>query len=380
MGIDIRDTRTATIPGAAHQAALLREPVVGLRVLGSAVEHRLPPTEREITIGSAEARAIRLVHRSVSHLHARIERRDHHLILIDCDSKNGCYAEGERRAVIHLVPGARIRLGEVELVPFSHESDEARRVFQRYLGYGEPAQRSVEDAHHAATRQRHLVLLGPPGAGSIAFARSIHKHTMGAPWPLVLSPRLMPGRAGPRGAQRFRDSYTEQKQTLITAAHGTLALSFADWPIDPQFLIESIRSGAFGVRLILLGGSEARSGTLGALASDAVEIRVPALAARRDELSRVVTDAISEHAGARGASAAIMTVHDHERLLAHDWPRNHDEVEEVVERLTALRVHGKVRKAARALGMSPGSLSEWAKRYGFRVERWAGGRRRSGGE
>ena len=54
-----------------------------------------------------------------------------------------------------------IRLGQVDLVAFSHESDVSRRVFQRYLGYDELAQRAVEDAHHAATRHRHLVLLGP---------------------------------------------------------------------------------------------------------------------------------------------------------------------------------------------------------------------------
>jgi hypothetical protein len=379
MSSGIRDTRTATVPGAAHQAAVLREQVIGLRVLGSAVEHRIPHGEREITIGSAESRSIRLNHPSVSHLHARLERRERHLILIDCDSKNGCYAEGERRAVIHLVPGGRVRLGDVDLVVFSHESDEVRRVFQRYLGYGEPAQRAVEDAHHGATRQRHLVLLGPAGAGSVAFALSIHKHTMGAPWPLVLSPRFLPDRGAQRRAQQLRESYAEQKQALTAAGHGTLVLSFADLPTDPLFLIDSLKSRAFGARVIFLGSDDARLGALGALASDVVVIRVPALASRRHELSRVVTDTVSEHAGAQGASAAILTAHDYDRLLAHDWPRNHDEVDEVVARLTALRMHGKVRRAAGALGMSPGSLSEWIKKYGFRVERWPGGRSRSGG-
>jgi len=93
-------------------------------------------------------------------------------------------------------------------------------------------------------------------------------------------------------------------------------------------------------------------------------IRVPALASRRHELSRIVTDVVAEHAGTRGASAAILTAYDYELLLAHDWPRNHDEVEEVVGRLIALRMHRKVRQAAKALGMSPGSLSDWAKNYG----------------
>jgi hypothetical protein len=364
--------RTATLPEAAHQAGLLRDPVIGLRVLGSTVEHRIPTEEHPITIGSGEGRSIRLEHPSVSQLHAQIERRDHHLILIDRESKNGCYAEGERR----LVPGGRIRLGDVELVAFSHASDAVRRMFQRYLGYDEPALRAVEDAHHAAARQRHLVLLGPPGAGSVAFARSIHAHTLGAPWPLVFTPRYHPDRATQRLAHTFRTSYAEQKQALAAADHGTLVLSLADLPDDPRFLIDSLKRRASGTRAVFLGGEDADLGALGAFASDSVVIRVPALASRRHELSQIVVDAVTEHAGTRRASAAILTSHDHERLLAHNWPRNHDEVAEVVERLTALRMHRKLRRAAGALGLSPGWLSEWAKNYGFRVERWPGGLRR----
>jgi len=50
--------------------------VIGRRVLGSAGEHRIPASEQEGTIGSAERRSSRLDPSSVSHLHARIERRD----------------------------------------------------------------------------------------------------------------------------------------------------------------------------------------------------------------------------------------------------------------------------------------------------------------
>lgn len=370
------EPRTATVPEAARQAELLRTPVIGLRVLGSAVEHLIPTSESQIKIGSADDRSIRLYHPSVSRLHAQIERRGDHLLLIDCDSKNGCYSEGERRAVIHLVPGGRVRLGEVDLVAYSHESDRVRRVFQRYLGYNKPAQRAVEDAHHAASRLRHLVLLGPPGAGSVAFARSIHKHTMGAPWPLVVTSRLHSDRDAQRQAQSFRADYAEQKRMLRAADHGTLVLSFADLPDDPGLLLDSIQRRVFGTRAIFLGGDGAHLGPLGALASDTVVIRVPALAARRHELKRIVTDTVIEHTGAQGASAAILTAHDYECLLAHDWPRNHDEVAEVVTRLTAIRTHGKIRRAARALGLSPSTLSEWKQSYGFRLERRSGQARR----
>jgi Inner membrane component of T3SS, cytoplasmic domain len=371
------EPHTATVPEAAHQAGLLRTPVIGLRVIGSAVEHQIPASESPITIGSADDRSIRLSHPSVSRLHAQIERRGDHLLLIDCDSKNGCYSDGERRAVIHLVPGGRIRIGEVELVAYSHESDRVRRVFQRYLGYDRPAQRAVEDAHHAASRLRHLALLGPPGAGSVAFARSIHKHTVGAPWPLVVTPRLCPDRDAQRLAQCFRADYAEQKRMLHAAGHGTLVLSFADLPDDPGLLLDSIQRRESGTRVIFLGGDGAQLGLLGALASNTVVIRVPALAARRHEVSWIVTDTFLEHVGAKGVSPAILTAHDYECLFAHDWPGNHDEVAEVVTRLTAIRTHGKIRRAARALGLSPSTLSEWKQSYGFRLERRSGQARRS---
>ena len=368
MAPDAHDTRTATSPAAAHQAGLLRTPVIGLRVVGSAVEHQIPTSELQITTGSAEECSIRLCHPSVSRHHAQIERRGDHLLLIDCDSKNGCYSEGERRAVIHLVPGGRIRIGEVELVAFSHESDGVRRVFQRYLGYDESAQRAVDDAHHAASRLRHLVLLGPPGAGSVAFARSIHEHTMGAPWPLVFTPR------DAQRQERFEAYYAEQKQALTAAAHGTLVLSFADLPDDPGFLLDSIQRRAFGTRAIFLGGDGAQLGALGALASHTVVIRVPALAARRHEISRIVTDTVIEHAGATGASATTVTEHDYECLLAHDWSRNHDEVAEAVTRLIAIRTHGTIRRAARALDLSPSTLSDWKQSFGFQIARGGGKR------
>jgi len=245
-----------------------------------------------------------------------------------------------------------IRLGQVDLVAFSHESDVIRRVFQRYLGYDELAQRAVEDAHHAATRHRHLVLLGPAGAGSVAFAQAIHKHTLGASWPLVVARQVYVDKAGHRLTCRVRESLAEQRRMLTAAGHGTLVMSFDDF----------------------LGSDDTQLRALRALASDSVVIRVPALTSRRHELSRIVTDAITEHAGIQGASAAILTALDQQRLLAHDWPKNHDEVEEVVQRLIALRMHRTVRQAAKALGMSPGTLSEWVKRYDLRVERDRGGR------
>lgn len=169
----------------------------------------------------------------------------------------------------------------------------------------------------AASRLRHLALLGPPGAGSMAFARSIHKHTRGPPWPLVIAREFHPDKAGPRARRRIRENQAEQKQMLTAAGHGTLVLSFDDLAADLCFLIDSTKSRAFGIRAIFLGNDDARLGVLGALASETVVIRVPALASRRHELSPIVTDVVNEHAGTQGASAALFTAHDYQSLLAY---------------------------------------------------------------
>ena len=52
----------------------------------------------------------------VSRVHCRLEAHDETLEVIDLESTNGVYVNGERTNRAHLIPGDHLRVGRVELV------------------------------------------------------------------------------------------------------------------------------------------------------------------------------------------------------------------------------------------------------------------------
>jgi pSer/pThr/pTyr-binding forkhead associated (FHA) protein len=51
----------------------------------------------------------------VSRIHCRLEANDETLELVDLESTNGVYVNGERVTRTHLIPGDRVKVGRVEL-------------------------------------------------------------------------------------------------------------------------------------------------------------------------------------------------------------------------------------------------------------------------
>ena len=51
----------------------------------------------------------------VSRIHCRLEANDETLEVVDLESTNGVYVNGERVARAHLIPGDRLKVGRVEL-------------------------------------------------------------------------------------------------------------------------------------------------------------------------------------------------------------------------------------------------------------------------
>jgi pSer/pThr/pTyr-binding forkhead associated (FHA) protein len=51
----------------------------------------------------------------VSRIHCRLEANEETLEVIDLESTNGVYVNGERVETAHLIPGDRLRVGRVEL-------------------------------------------------------------------------------------------------------------------------------------------------------------------------------------------------------------------------------------------------------------------------
>ena len=51
----------------------------------------------------------------VSRIHCRLEANDETLEVVDLESTNGIYVNGERVMTAHLIPGDRLKVGRVEL-------------------------------------------------------------------------------------------------------------------------------------------------------------------------------------------------------------------------------------------------------------------------
>jgi pSer/pThr/pTyr-binding forkhead associated (FHA) protein len=67
------------------------------------------------TIGRATNADLVLDAALVSRVHCRLEANDETLEVVDLDSTNGTYVNGERVFRAHLIPGDRLRVGRVEL-------------------------------------------------------------------------------------------------------------------------------------------------------------------------------------------------------------------------------------------------------------------------
>lgn len=80
---------------------------------GTPDEHASALSDGETTIGRTEENTIRVVDRSLSRQHARLEIRGEQAVLADLESKNGTFVGGGRVTRQALRPGDRFRCGDV---------------------------------------------------------------------------------------------------------------------------------------------------------------------------------------------------------------------------------------------------------------------------
>ena len=95
--------------GAAFASFLVRS--------GGLMGRRLPVKTPVVNLGRADYNDIVLPDPSVSTSHAKLQRREGVWVLVDLDSTNGTFVEGERvSGEAPLGPGAMVRLGDVQLL------------------------------------------------------------------------------------------------------------------------------------------------------------------------------------------------------------------------------------------------------------------------
>ncbi len=84
---------------------------------GGLTGQRLPVKTPVVNLGRADYNDIVLPDPSVSTSHAKLQRREGVWVLVDLDSTNGTFVDGERvRGEAPLAPGGTVRLGDVQLL------------------------------------------------------------------------------------------------------------------------------------------------------------------------------------------------------------------------------------------------------------------------
>jgi pSer/pThr/pTyr-binding forkhead associated (FHA) protein len=119
---------------APATAERLKETVHGAPALGNFIVRsgalkgqRLAIKTPVVNIGRADYNDIMLPDESVSTTHAKLQRREGVWVLVDLDSTNGTFVDGEQiKGETALAPGANVRFGEVGLV--FEPTDDAVRV------------------------------------------------------------------------------------------------------------------------------------------------------------------------------------------------------------------------------------------------------------
>ena len=106
------------LPSVKRGEAAADAPIASFLVRSGAIKgQRLPVRTPIVNIGRAEYNDLVLPDESISTSHAKLQRREGVWVLVDLDSTNGTFVDGERvQGEVALAPSAIVRFGDISLV------------------------------------------------------------------------------------------------------------------------------------------------------------------------------------------------------------------------------------------------------------------------
>jgi DNA-binding NtrC family response regulator len=290
--------------------------------------------------------------RLASRLHARIERRANQWFVIDDDSRNGTFVEGQRIRETEIEPQTLIRVGDTLLV-FTEISTQQSDLGSSLLGQSAAMEKVRGEIQKIAATMLPILVTGETGTGKEVVAGALHRLS-GRPGPLLavncaaipegLSESAFFGHE--KGA--FTDAGKETKGYWRSADHGTLFLDeFGDLPtaLQPK-LLRLLDSGEF----LPVGAAQTQRSDVRLVAATNIDLnkKVDAGEFRRDLLARVcgfvialppvrerredILLLLSETWRAQQRTPQL-TTECAERLLRYRWPMNVREIKTLATRL-----------------------------------------------
>ena len=179
----------------------------------------------------------------------------------------------------------------------------------------------------------HLLILGPPGAGCEAVARSIHAESSRSDRPfLVVHCALV-------GSLEELFGREDEPDRRALAEGGTLYLSGINRlaPALQDAVAQRIAENG-ATRWLATAFEDAQGGTGPAVLQRSLEevfqarVKVPPLRSRKDDLPALADLFLRLHAARAGRIVEPLAPQALERLAAYDWPGNIDELNLVIQR------------------------------------------------
>jgi transcriptional regulator with GAF, ATPase, and Fis domain len=355
---------TSTIASAGARQIHLRRARVSC-VEGANVGSDWKIERDVIRIGSREDNDIRLGDTTVSRLHAEIVRGREGTILRDLGSTNGTFVGAVRVREVYLAPDTRFRVGNTHLV--YSPADEIIDVvpsendrFEGLVGRGLAMREVFGILERVAPTDLTVLVTGETGTGKELVSRATHNRSTRKNRPFVVfdcgaaTESLVESELFGHERGAFTGAIAVREGLFEVADGGTIFIDeIGELPLElqPKLLRvleqrEVRRVGATKVRQVDVRVVAATNRNLrdevaaGRFREDlyyrlaVVEIRLPALRERREDVPLLVEHLLhrAEHSqgggrGVRGLAPEVRALFD-----AYHWPGNVRELNNVIER------------------------------------------------
>jgi DNA-binding NtrC family response regulator len=314
-------------------------------------------------VGTADGNDLVLADRTVSRFHCEISVRGEAIVIRDCGSTNGTLIDGVRVREAEIPPGTLVRIGSSAFrVDLGDEPAfievSGRTSFGELVGASVEMRRVYAILERIAPGDATVLLQGETGTGKDVVARSLHAASPRAGKPFVavdcgaIPEHLVESELFGHVRGAFTGATADRKGVFEEADGGTLFLDeIGEMPIalQPKLLraIESRsirRVGSSAARTVdvrivaATNRSLAASINQGTFREDlyyrlaVVELRLPPLRARRDDIPALATHFFRQFARKDGDLPAEFVA----GLLGRGWPGNVRELKNYIERSVSL--------------------------------------------
>ncbi len=324
------------------------------------VTARVAPTA---IVGTGPGAKLRLTDRTVSRLQCEFSVTSGAITLRDHGSTNGTFVDGHRVRDLDLVPGAFVRVGSTVLRVDRRDEPETlalstRVSFGSLVGASVEMRRIYAVLERAAPTDATVLVEGETGTGKELVARSLHDASRRAAKPFItvdcgaLPENLMESELFGHARGAFTGAAGDRVGAFEAAHGGTLFLDeIGELPLalQPKLLraLESRTVRRIGenharpVDLRVIAATNrtlARSVNEGLFREDlyyrlaVIEVRLPPLRARREDLPLLAAHLIERFTGSPGTPTPSMLA----ALFARSFPGNVRELKNFVERSISL--------------------------------------------